>query len=154
MLLFMYSKSTHTHDGTSHPVRVWATVTQHSTSQQLTRCAAVCIVSVYRQVMIDFFNSRLDSIKGNTSTAPEGQANWNVGRVLELVQTFAQVRRTVCWASLSVHCLMERPVVAASAVADKAAAVGRGTDRPRPGRPIWPGLTSPLPCVLACLRSC
>lgn len=41
--------------------------------------------------MIDFFNNRLDSIKGNSAGAPEGQATWNVDRVLELVQTFAQV---------------------------------------------------------------
>jgi hypothetical protein len=43
------------------------------------------------QVVIDFFNNRLDSIKGNAAAAPEGQASWNVNRVLELVQTFAQV---------------------------------------------------------------
>jgi hypothetical protein len=44
------------------------------------------------QVVIDFFNNRLDSIKGNAAAAPEGQASWNVNRVLELVQTFAQVQ--------------------------------------------------------------
>eukprot|EP00882_Tetradesmus_deserticola_P021481 GHRQ01023254.1.p1 GENE.GHRQ01023254.1~~GHRQ01023254.1.p1 ORF type:complete len:322 (+),score=177.91 GHRQ01023254.1:768-1733(+) len=42
------------------------------------------------QSVIDFFNSRLDSIKGEQAAAPEGQAEWSVGRVLELVQTFAQ----------------------------------------------------------------
>lgn len=49
----------------------------------------LCLV----QAVIDFFNSRLDSIKGNSAAAPEGQANWSVNRVLELVQTFAQVMR-------------------------------------------------------------
>jgi hypothetical protein len=33
----------------------------------------------------------LDSINGAQPSAPEGQAEWSVGRVLELVQTFAQV---------------------------------------------------------------
>lgn len=124
-MLFMQSKLTHTHDGTSHPVWVWVTLTQHSKAWQLTRRAAVCLSVCVPQVMIDFFNSRLDSIKGSTATAPEGQANWNVGRVLELVQTFAQVRRPVCWASLSVHCLVESLIVAAPAVADSATAVAR-----------------------------
>jgi hypothetical protein len=45
------------------------------------------------QSVIDFFNSRLDSISGGQAAAPEGQAEWSVGRVLELVQTFAQVGR-------------------------------------------------------------
>jgi hypothetical protein len=43
------------------------------------------------QSVIDFFNSRLDSINGAQAAAPKGQAEWSVGRVLELVQTFAQV---------------------------------------------------------------
>ncbi|KAF6251495.1 Dyggve-Melchior-Clausen syndrome protein-domain-containing protein [Scenedesmus sp. NREL 46B-D3] len=42
------------------------------------------------QSVIDFFNSKLDSINGNQAAAPEGQAEWSVVRVLELVQTFAQ----------------------------------------------------------------
>jgi hypothetical protein len=42
-------------------------------------------------VVINFFNSRLDSMKENSAAAPEDTASWNVNRVLELVQTFAQV---------------------------------------------------------------
>lgn len=46
---------------------------------------------LHAQAVIDFFNSRLDSVNGGQAAAPEGQADWSVGRVLELVQTFAQV---------------------------------------------------------------
>jgi hypothetical protein len=60
---------------------------RHKAAQDVLSAAMCC------QTVIDFFNSRLDSIKGNSAAAPEGQASWNVGRVLELVQTFAQVRR-------------------------------------------------------------
>lgn len=49
----------------------------------------MCVAPV--QAVIDFFNNRLDSIKGNSAAAPEGQTDWSVNRVLELVQTFAQV---------------------------------------------------------------
>lgn len=62
---------------------VWACV-------GLTGCW-LCVV----QVVIDFFNNRLDSIKGDAAAAPEGQACWNVNRVLELVQTFAQVQHVL-----------------------------------------------------------
>lgn len=53
--------------------------------------AVVCNDHPASQAVIDFFNNRLDSVKGNTAAAPEGQADWSVNRVLELVQTFAQV---------------------------------------------------------------
>lgn len=52
-------------------------------------CPTCCCLS---QVVINFFNSRLDDMKGNSAAAPEDTASWNVNRVLELVQTFAQVQ--------------------------------------------------------------
>jgi hypothetical protein len=52
---------------------------------------AFCCCLLHLQSVIDFFNSRLDSINGGQAAAPEGQADWSVGRVLELVQSFAQV---------------------------------------------------------------
>lgn len=45
----------------------------------------------YLQVVIDYFNSRLDSLNTQAGAAPEGQTEWSVDRVLELVQTFTQV---------------------------------------------------------------
>eukprot|EP00879_Flechtneria_rotunda_P022262 GHRR01023488.1.p1 GENE.GHRR01023488.1~~GHRR01023488.1.p1 ORF type:complete len:283 (+),score=103.21 GHRR01023488.1:648-1496(+) len=42
------------------------------------------------QAVIDYFNSKLESINSNYATAPEGQAEWSVDRVLELVQSFTQ----------------------------------------------------------------
>jgi hypothetical protein len=53
------------------------------------QCVGTCCLCV--QVVINFFNSRLDSMKENSAAAPEDAASWNVNRVLELVQTFAQV---------------------------------------------------------------
>lgn len=45
------------------------------------------------QVVIDFFNSRLDSAKASHSAAtPEGPPQWDVGQVLEMVSAFSQVR--------------------------------------------------------------
>lgn len=53
------------------------------------QCVGTCCLCA--QVVINFFNSRLDSMKENSAAAPEDTASWNVNRVLELVQTFAQV---------------------------------------------------------------
>lgn len=45
-----------------------------------------------RQVVIDYFNSRLDSLNSDQAGgAPEGHTDWSVNKVLELVHTFTQV---------------------------------------------------------------
>lgn len=77
-----------------NPELVYALLHKQEIFEQLRPHPGFAELAENLQVMIDFFNSRLDSIKGNTATAPEGQANWNVGRVLELVQTFAQSWRS------------------------------------------------------------
>lgn len=41
--------------------------------------------------MIDYFNSRLDTVHNQAGAAAESRAEWSVDRVLELVQTFTQV---------------------------------------------------------------
>ena len=43
------------------------------------------------QLVIDFFNSRLDAIKSNAAAGPESQSEWSVAKVLSLVNNFAQV---------------------------------------------------------------
>lgn len=49
------------------------------------------------QIVIDYFNSRLDSLNSQAGAASEGQAEWSVDRVLELVQTFTQVSLRARW---------------------------------------------------------
>lgn len=74
------------------------------------------------QYVIDYFNSRLDSMTvGQTGAAPEGQAEWSVDRVLELVQTFTQasIREaydSVTIVSLSRHAISSHCVVTLSAL--------------------------------------
>ena len=46
---------------------------------------------IYLQVVIDYFNSRLDSLNSHSGAAPEGHSEWSVDRVLEMVQTLTQV---------------------------------------------------------------
>jgi hypothetical protein len=43
------------------------------------------------QLVVDFFNGRLDAMKSNAAAGPESQADWSVAKVLSLINNFAQV---------------------------------------------------------------
>uniref|UniRef100_A0A383WDY4 Dymeclin n=1 Tax=Tetradesmus obliquus TaxID=3088 RepID=A0A383WDY4_TETOB len=73
-----------------NPELVYALLHRQELVAQLRGREGLAELAENLQAVIDFFNSRLDSVNGGQAAAPEGQADWSVGRVLELVQTFAQ----------------------------------------------------------------
>lgn len=58
--------------------------------QVTTCCGESHVFACLVQVVTDYFNSRLDAVKPQPSSAADAQPGWSVERLLELVQGFAQ----------------------------------------------------------------
>eukprot|EP00878_Enallax_costatus_P036636 GHUV01041162.1.p1 GENE.GHUV01041162.1~~GHUV01041162.1.p1 ORF type:complete len:331 (+),score=99.01 GHUV01041162.1:819-1811(+) len=78
---------------TRNPELVYALLHKQEAFGQLRGQQGLAEPAENLQVVIDYFNSRLDSLNSQPGAAPEGHSEWSVDRVLEMVQTFTQTWR-------------------------------------------------------------